>query len=115
MTDWNLVSGPSDQISVDDTYDPEALIIPGTYYGFGNGYELTETLEPGKGYWVRSTGDGSVSFGGMGLSRTITPLNAALENANIISINGAVKEETPNNLPLGWRYNGKILPYESFT
>ena len=41
------------------------------------------------------------------------------ENVNdefkIISISGAVKEETSNNLPLGWRYNGKILPYESFT
>ena len=33
----------------------------------------------------------------------------------IVSINGAVKEETPNNLPIGWRYNGKILPYDSFT
>ena len=33
----------------------------------------------------------------------------------IVSINGDVKEETPNDLPIGWRYNGKILPYESFT
>ena len=32
----------------------------------------------------------------------------------ILSISGAVKEETPNDLPIGWRYNGKILPYESF-
>jgi len=33
----------------------------------------------------------------------------------IVSINGDVKEETPNDLPIGWRYKGKILPYDSFT
>ena len=32
----------------------------------------------------------------------------------IFGIYGAVKEETPNDLPIGWRYNGKIFPHESF-
>ncbi len=89
VTDWNLISGPSDAVSFDNIDDPDGLIIPGTVYGFGNGYELTETLNPGFGYWVRSTGDGSVNIGAARSGKTTTPFAGKLDNANIISFNDA--------------------------
>ena len=89
MTDWNLISGPSDAVLFDNIDDPDGLIIPGTVYGFGNGYEQTDVFEPGKGYWVRSTGNGSVNIGAARSGKTTTPFAGKLDNANIISFNDA--------------------------
>jgi hypothetical protein len=89
MTDWNLISGPSDAVSFDNIDDPDGLIIPGTVYGFGNGYEQTDVFEPGKGYWVRSTGIGDVNIGAARSEKTTNPLASKLDNTNSISVNDA--------------------------
>jgi hypothetical protein len=89
MTDWNLISGPSDAVLFDNIDDPDGLIIPGTVYGFGNGYEQTDVFEPGKGYWVRSTGNGSVNIGAARSGKTTNPLASKLYNTNSISVNDA--------------------------
>lgn len=89
MTDWNLISGPSDAVLFDNIDDPDGLIIPGTVYGFGNGYEQTDIFEPGKGYWVRSTGNGSVNIGAARSGKTTNPLASKLDNTNSISVNDA--------------------------
>ena len=89
VTDWNLISGPSDAVSFDNIDDPDGLIIPGTVYGFGNGYEQTDVFEPGKGYWVRSTGVGSVNIGAARSGKTATPFAGKLDNANSMSVNDA--------------------------
>jgi|TARA_B100001079_G_C16142503_1_gene396220 hypothetical protein len=37
--------------------------ISGTIYGFTlSGYSNAEILEPGKGYWVRTNGSGSITL-----------------------------------------------------
>ncbi len=60
---WNLISGISYSMSINAIEDPDNLIIPGTIYGFEeNGYSLTETIEPGKGYWLRSVGAGEITL-----------------------------------------------------
>ena len=60
--DWNLISGIGFSIDVSSIEDPNSLIIPGTIYGFSETYEGVVTLEPGKGYWLRSTGEGEITF-----------------------------------------------------
>ena len=85
-SDWNLISGSSNGVPVGSISDPENLIIPGTIYGFGVGYETAETIEPGKGYWVRSNGDGSVEIGAVWRSKTHSFVNQ-LENTNYLNIN----------------------------
>ena len=59
---WNMISGISQTVSVSSIYDPDQLIIDGTVYGFNDGYELAETIEPGKGYWIRSSGNGTITL-----------------------------------------------------
>ena len=61
-TNWNLISGPSFPISAADIYDPQNLIIPGTIYEFEGGYVNVNELIPGNGYWLRSSGEGEISF-----------------------------------------------------
>ena len=59
---WNLISGISQGIDVDDINDPDNIVIPGTYYSFGETYTSSSTLEPGKGYWVKANSAGIISL-----------------------------------------------------
>ena len=50
-----------DKSQIDEIVDPDNIILAGTFYGFLNGgYEETEELIPGKGYWVRSSSTGNI-------------------------------------------------------
>ena len=62
VTGWNLISGISSAIAVESIIDPSGIIVPGTIYGFGLGYTLVDELEPGKGYWMRAGGDGTITI-----------------------------------------------------
>ena len=85
--DWNLIGGVSYQVDVNTIIDEHNLIIPGTIYGFGDGYFVTETIEPGYGYWVRSTGNGEIILTTGALAKTTS--QDFILNANTISINGS--------------------------
>jgi hypothetical protein len=60
---WNLITGISTSLDILDIQDPDEIMISGTTYGFDNGvYTITEILEPGKGYWVRTNNSGSITM-----------------------------------------------------
>jgi len=84
---WNLISGISVPIDVDYILDPNALIIPGTIYGYDIGYVEAETLNPGYGYWMRSNGEGEITISTT--SRTSERVLAFTpdENLNTLSVN----------------------------
>ena len=62
MEGWNLISGITGPIDVNNIVDPTEIIIQDTFYGFGNGYANVNVLEPGEGYWVRTNGAGAITF-----------------------------------------------------
>jgi hypothetical protein len=85
---WNMVSGLHEDLSIYSINDPDSTIVPNTMYGFSETYFLTETLVPGKGYWLRAYQDGEVTITGDGLAR-ITPQDYSLnDRANTLTING---------------------------
>jgi hypothetical protein len=57
---WNLITGISNPIDVDSILDFNEIIIPNTVYSYDESYVQAEVLEPGKGYWIRSTAAGSI-------------------------------------------------------
>ena len=60
---WNLISGISYPINVDAVIDPNGFLIPNTIYEyFGGGYVTVSSIGPGKGYWARSLGNGTISI-----------------------------------------------------
>ena len=59
---WNLISGITELVDVNNIIDPSGIIIQDTFYGFGNGYENVDVLVPGEGYWVRTSGAGAITF-----------------------------------------------------
>ena len=69
QADWNLISGLSLDVNVSDIVDSEGIIIPNTFFGFGESYEVSDILEPGKAYWVRTSSSGEVILGDSFTSR----------------------------------------------
>ena len=59
QSQWNLIGSMSKSGSLSD---PNEIIIPGTLYGFNNGYFPTETIESGRGYWVSTSSEGDVEL-----------------------------------------------------
>ena len=59
---WNLINGISEAVNVDDIDDPDGIIVPNTLYGFWDSYEVSEVLEPGKAYWIRTSAAGNITI-----------------------------------------------------
>ena len=59
---WNLISGISSPVPLDNIVDLFELIVPNTIYGYNSGYFLPEDIIPGKAYWLRSSGNGNVGL-----------------------------------------------------
>ena len=61
---WNLVSGISSSVNADQIIDPNDLIIPNTLFEFqgASGYVYAQSLEPGRGYWIRSFNAGEITI-----------------------------------------------------
>ena len=60
---WNLISGISTILDISEILDPDGIIIPGTLYSFNSeGYSNSETLEQGKGYWIRANTSGTITI-----------------------------------------------------
>ena len=57
---WNLISGITNSITLGSIDDPQYLIIPGTLFKYNGNYIDTDTIDPGYGYWLRSSGDGQI-------------------------------------------------------
>jgi hypothetical protein len=84
--DWNLISGITQNIDLNQVNDPDGIIVPGTLYGFSETYEQVSTLEPGKGYWLRTTASGDI-FLSSGSRSMKSPFVNKLKDANTIEIN----------------------------
>ena len=85
---WNLVSGISQSVYLNDISDPDGLVIPGTLYGYGEtGYLESWILEPGKGYWLRSNSEGTIFMSG-GFSGRAGEPSGQIPETSWVSING---------------------------
>jgi hypothetical protein len=85
---WNLISGISFQVAVENISDPDGIIVPGTIYGYGDGYFNADVIEPGKGYWVNASAEGNVTFGEETLARSRPGFENITAGANMLTING---------------------------
>ncbi len=59
---WNLISGISEEVSIESISDPGTIIVSGTLFAFQDGYLETDVILPGKGYWIRASAPGSITL-----------------------------------------------------
>jgi hypothetical protein len=85
---WNLISGISEVVDVENISDPGGIIVPGTVYGFSGTYAGSSQLDPGQGYWINANADGDITISSGGAARTIAPFTDRTKEANMLSFNG---------------------------
>jgi len=56
---WNLISGLSTPVDVAVLYG-SGLVVANGIYGYDDGYNNVDMINPGKGYWVRASGSGNI-------------------------------------------------------
>tara|TARA_Y100000588_G_scaffold278305_1_gene294938 strand:+ start:13625 stop:17209 length:3585 start_codon:yes stop_codon:yes gene_type:complete len=59
---WNLFSAAYNPSTLVDIYANE-MVYPGTVYGLDANYFNPESIEPGRGYWVRAAEAGEITLG----------------------------------------------------
>jgi hypothetical protein len=61
---WNMVGSVSVPVPVSQIASIPGGIVTGSFFGYHGGYQASATLEPGKGYWVKSTQAGRLILDG---------------------------------------------------
>ncbi len=62
---WNLIGTVDHDIPA-----PSGGIVTSNFYGYSDGYKIADTLKKGHGYWVKTSGSGSIDLGPGALPRT---------------------------------------------
>ncbi|MEO8231791.1 MAG: LamG-like jellyroll fold domain-containing protein [Ignavibacteriota bacterium] len=89
-SDWNII-GPFDyNVPVSDITSTPPNIVATYYFGYNNGYQISDTLKVGKGYWVRTNSSGTLHLNNL----LNTPISnnsnqMALVEANFTITDGA--------------------------
>ena len=78
MTNWNLISGNVTEIPVTSIIDPDGIIVPNTFYVYDGGYVNSESLVPGKSYWMRTSDSGMIVIPNSVLGRKSTTFDSNL-------------------------------------
>ena len=63
---WNLIGTVSDTISIQSITSIPPGLVTSKFFGYNGGYKISDTLVPGKGYWVKVGQGGSLVLSGAG-------------------------------------------------
>ncbi len=99
---WNLISGISSTIGLENIIDPSGIIVEGTLYGYNGTYISPENLVAGEGYWLRTNAAGDITLTSTRQSAKAIPFLNHLEGSNIL--------EFTNGIHSAALYFGKDVP-----
>ncbi len=98
---WNMIGSISSSVPVSTITSEPNSIVTTQFFGYNNGYSASETIEPGKGYWVKVNQAGTLI-----LSSSTTM--SAVNRITIVPTN-----ELPPSPPEGEvNNNNSIIPSE---
>lgn len=80
MAGWNIIGGNDTSVAVSQITSNPPGIVETFFFGYNGGYSTASSLEPGKGYWVRTSESGELNL------NTSAQKNSASETVNGIEI-----------------------------
>ncbi|MCX8056480.1 MAG: T9SS type A sorting domain-containing protein [Ignavibacteria bacterium] len=88
---WNMIGTLSVPISVNQITASPGVTILSQYYGYLNGYQVADTLKPGKSYWVKVSANGKLYMNSSTqFLKQDKSLKTNLDNLNSITIKDAI-------------------------
>ncbi len=82
-TGWNLIGGISNPVAVTAIVQNPPGTVVSRYFGYAGSYSFTDSLRPSKGYWVKSSGAGTLVLS----SSTALPKAQASDDADFSAMN----------------------------
>jgi photosystem II stability/assembly factor-like uncharacterized protein len=67
---WNMVGSITEPVSVSTIIVQPAELTLSQFFEYSSGYSVADTIQPGKGYWVKSSGNGSIILSSQSLRYT---------------------------------------------
>jgi hypothetical protein len=87
---WNMIGSISIPIKANNILTSEGISISSPFFGYQNGYYLTDSIKSGSAYWVKVSGSGKIYFNsGSGLAKENASHLNKLEMLNKIIITDA--------------------------
>ena len=90
---WNLISGISASLSVDELYN-SGLVVTDGIYAFDGSYYNASTIDPGMGYWVRALADGDVTLSSSSSMGRTVPIVNHFSGANTLELSNGTHSST---------------------
>ncbi|MGA2625303.1 MAG: hypothetical protein ABSF91_15730 [Bacteroidota bacterium] len=87
-TDWNMVGAIGRPVYVSNVVQSPSGIVSSQYYGYRKGYYIATTLDPGRGYWVKSRALGTLQLTTTPIPK-LSPVATDLTVLNRITISDA--------------------------
>ncbi len=109
---WNMIGAISYPAAVSSIASDPPGLVTSQFFEFQSGYVTCDTLSPGRGYWVKLSGPGSLV-----ISATSARLSAGLTSARIRVVPTGDQPPAPpsGEMPgAGGTIPGRFLLYESF-
>ncbi len=112
---WNLIGSLSQPLAVTEISSSPAGIVTSEFHEYKNGYTTTDTLRPGKGYWVKVSSSGLLTLSSL-VSRLRRASPLAGSNLSFGKIWIVPTDELPPPPPEGdgniVNINNTIIPSE---
>jgi hypothetical protein len=114
---WNLIGSIGAPISVSSITSNSPSMVLSNFYGYSNGYYPTDTIYPGKGYWVKASQDGQI---GLSSSASLSSRNRIKTNITSVTPPPPPSEEmimakfTPTIFSLEQNYPNPFNPVTTF-
>jgi hypothetical protein len=90
---WNLIGSISKSIPVASINQIPSGIVSSNFYGYQTGYQLADSITPGRGYWVKVNQDGKLVLNSDLMIKKETVQDEKLQTLNRLLI----EDETKNN------------------
>lgn len=85
---WNMIGTLSTSVSTASATTAPPGIVTSSFYGYDGGYAIASSLDPSKGYWVKTSSAGTLSMAA-GASTPKTDAGAVLSRLNSLTIRDA--------------------------
>ena len=117
---WNLISGISSTIELENILDPWEIIIHVTLFGYNGSYLYSENLVPGEGYWLRTNDEGDITLSSSQQSVRAVSSVERLDQSNRLEFSNGTHTNTlyfGENIPDETRLSYSlppVFPYMAF-